>query len=610
MNSIIKIKIKSISFALLLCMGLSLMSCVEYLNKVSESDISDKEVFGNFHSFQGWVESMYVCMANYHQRCAGDWYHTFNTTDMMTSIPMYWDDGNYWDQKFLYATGARALSGTNDVMFKFVWPLAWYAIRQANIGLEKLELLEGTDEEKRLIEGQCLFFRAFYHLELMQFWGGLPYVDHVLSVSEPIALPRLSYIETALEAAKDFQRAAELLPSSWAETNTLVANTDGVRVTKIHALGYLGKNLLYAASPMMNESSTGVNAYDTELCRQAAEAFAQVISLCEQPTSRFRLETWENWSNIFNAISAGRQVRPGGTEVIQNQMMYEFDYVRWTTTRAASPQAWGAGNDKVEVPTHNYVKYYHMANGLPIDDENSGYDPNDPWTNREPRFYHDIIYHGARMVQNPGTNAAALLHQFAQLDNNGRHRHGTPASGGLFGSVTGYMYKKFTPLGHNGFDGWKEHHAYHPRLRLADIYLMYAEAVYYGYGSASSSHPSSTYTAQSAIERIRSRAQLAPLPDRYFNGENFMETLIRERAVELAFEGFRWFDLRRWNLAGELKYRQKTGITFDVDENGRLINFRETEPLATRVHEKRHNWVPFQPAFTRIHEGFPQNPGW
>ena len=582
-----------------------LVSCSDYLDKAPESTLTEKEVFGNFASFQGWVEQMYACMANPHQRLGGNLYYTFNGTEMLSTRSIEWDDGNYWSQYFLYSTTLN-LNGNGGVMNKFVWPLAWYAIRMANVGLQKLELLEGTQEEKDLIKGQCLYFRAWYHLELIQYWGGLPYIDEPLSVSEVIALPRLTYQQTAQRITEDFEAAARLLPLSWSQTNTIVKDIDATRVTRIHALGYKGKNLLYAASPMMNEYSTGTNAYDAELCKQAAATFNEVISLCEQPDSKFKLESWENWPNIF--CVNGQDRRPGGTEVIQNQPIYEPGYTRWKTTRAASPAQWSAGNNAVEVPAHNYVKYYHMANGLPIDDPASGYDPNNPWTGREPRFYNDIIFEGARLIVN-AASTEAKQNEFAQLSNSGRHRHGTAAAGSYAGSLSGYFYKKFLPLGYNNFDGWKSLNAYQPRLRMADIYLMYAEAVYYGYGSASSSVPGSAYTARQAIERIRDRALLAPLPDAYYATDKFMETLIRERAVELAFEGHRWFDLRRWDLAGELKYRQKTAIDFDLDATGKPINFEE-RVVITRVFDKKHNWIPFQLSFTKIHEGFPQNPGW
>jgi hypothetical protein len=587
-----------------------LTSCVDYLDKAPESSISDKEVFGNFNSFQGWVEEMYACMANYHQRC-GNQYHTFNTTEMLQHIPMLWDDGNYWRQLWLYGDGSVNTSPASGVMSKYVWPLAWYAIRKANIGLQNIDLMQGTQEEKDLIKGQCLYFRAFYHFELIQFWGGLPYIDKPLLVNEVIAIPRLSYIETAKRAAEDFQAAADLLPLRWSLTNTLVANNDIARITKIHALAYKGKNLLYAASPMMNETSTGRNEYDTELCKQAAEAFAEVIRLCEQSDSKFALEPWENRDNVFALITTGRRIRSGGKEVIQNQQIYEPAFVIYAHMRSMAPPQFGAGNEYFETPCHNYTKNYGMANGYPIDDpQNRGnYDPDEPWKNREPRFYKDFIIEGDRLIENATTPEASAL-QYAHLHNNGNLRDGSLAAGGIHGSVSGYMYKKFLPYKCNQWDGsmW-DFNAYQPRLRLADVYLMYAEAAFFAYGSAKGNHPGCDYTAQSAIERIRNRAQLPPLPNEYYANDKFMETLIRERAVELAFEGFRWFDLRRWNLAGELKYREKTVLDFDIDANGKPYNFRE-RLWTTRTFEKKHNWMPFQPQFTKIYKGFDQNPGW
>jgi len=79
--------------------------------------------------------------------------------------------------------------------------------------------------------------------------------------------------------------------------------------------------------------------------------------------------------------------------------------------------------------------------------------------------------------------------------------------------------------------------------------------------------------------------------------------------VELGFEGHRWFDLRRWNLNGDPKYLYKTAIDFARGANGKPVNIQE-RVVVTRVVEKKHNWVPFEPAYTKLYEGFPQNPGW
>lgn len=587
-------------------------SCESYLDRAPEASISDKDVYGSFISFQGFVEEIYNSVVDIHKVLGGNFFYSFSASDeVLSTVPLPWDDGNYWNQSsFLYGATPNFNYYSNLTGMR-VWPFAWYAIRKANLGLSKLDMLEATPEEKNAIKGQCLFFRAFFHFELMRYYGGLPYVDAVQSSSEPLTLPRLTYKETALKAAKDFKEAADLLPLKWDGTaiGAATLGNNAQRITKIHALSMLGKNLLYAASPMMNESSTGQNVYDAELSKQAADVLGDVIKLCRE-TGAYRLQTWATWTDNFWVWSPSNRDRPGGTEVIMNQTVYIPSYVRFTTNRVSNPVQYGAGNNRVEVPTHNFIKNHGMANGLPIDDPESGYNPNDPWTGRDPRFYVDIIYDGVRMVDN-ATAAAAKQNEFAQLANNGMHRNGTPASSNVAGSVTGYFYKKWTPKGCNPWDNrWGSFQSYHPQMRLADVYLMYAEAVLHGYGSPLSQSPGAALTAVDAVNAIRNRATLPNLANKYTASKDaFMKEIIRERAVEFAFEGHRFFDLRRWNIAGNPEYLQKTAIDFDRGANGKPTNLKE-RVVVTRVFEKRHNWLPFQLKDTKLYEGFPQNPGW
>lgn len=592
--------IQFILYIFILALGFA--SCEDYLDKAPESDISDNDVFGNFISFQGFIEEMYNCIADPHKAMAGNhYYNSFFDDATLTNEPLPWDDGNYWFGQDRFLTGG--VYTDNETMNKRIYPLAWYAIRKANLALANLDLMKNaTQEERDLIAGQAYFFRGFFHLELMQYYGGLPYIDTLLVASQEMKVPRLSYRETALKAAIDFRKAADLLPIDWDDTaaGKRTFGNNAQRASKIEALGYLGKNLLYAASPMMNESSTGVNAYDTELCKQAAEVFAEAIRLCNE-TGAYELEPWETRTENFWVWSPGNRERPGGTEVIRNQTIYRVDYTRWCTNRTSNPVQFGAGNTRVEVPTHNYVENYGMANGLPLDDPASGYDPEDPFSNREPRFYVDIVVDGDRIVN----STSAGENQFAQLYNGGIHKGGTQ------GSVTGYLYRKYTPLGCNQWDrGWDNFQAYQPRLRLADIYLMYAEAVLWGYGSAKASATGISLTSEQAFNTIRNRALLPDIDQKFLaTKESFMEEIIRERAVELAFEGLRWFDLRRWNLLGEMKYREKYALDYDRGSDGKPINIQK-RLVTTRVVEKKHNWVPFPVNDISIYTEFPQNPGW
>src|SRR3546814_12906110 len=123
--------------------------------------------------------------------------------------------------------------------------------------------------------------------------------------------------------------------------------------------------------------------------------------------------------------------------------------------------------------------------------------------------------------------------------------------------------KRYSPLGADfSFSRAGGLQAYVPYLRLADIYLMYSEAVFFSPGGSPQSTASNySMTAEEALNVVRNRAQL-PGVDSKFTADNqkFFEQLVMERAVELAFEGARFCDLRRWNRNGDPRYLNKTAI--------------------------------------------------
>lgn len=592
-------------------LALNMASCEDYLDKAPESDISDKDVFGNFRSFQGFVEEMYHAIGDPHKMLAGNRsYCAFFDDAMYSQNPLMWDDGNYWFEQHMFMhfdpnRGNLATTG-NTTMQKKIWPLAWLAIRKANVTLANLDMLENATQEQRdALAGQAYYFRGFFHLELMQYYGGLPYIDTLLVADDELRIPRLNYRESAMKAAKDFKKAAELLPLDWdlSSAGELTKGANDLRATKIEALAYLGRNYLYAASPMMNESSGGPNAYDVELCQEAAKAFAEVIELSAS-TGKHELETWENRTKNFWVV--GVNARPRSKELIRNQMIYQA-YTRHTLGRTGLPgNLHNGGKPWIEAPTHNYIENYGMANGLPLDDPESGYDTSDPFKGRDPRFYIDIVADGMMLRQNAPESHAE---KYAHLYNGGLHK-GTENGK----SVTGYLYRKFNPIGFTGKGAgegaWKDFEAAQPRMRLADVYLMYAEAVLWGYGDAKKSAPGTSLTAEGAFNKVRFRSTGQNIPARYLvNQQTFMEEIIRERAVELAFEGFRWFDIRRWNLLADMKYREKYALDFDRGPGGKPINIQR-RLLYTRPIEKKHNWVPFRTGDISIYKEFPQNPGW
>jgi hypothetical protein len=181
-----------------------------------------------------------------------------------------------------------------------------------------------------------------------------------------------------------------------------------------------------------------------------------------------------------------------------------------------------------------------MANGLPIDDPSSGYDPANPYSNRDSRLALYILYNGSKAgPQNSVINTAADGN-----DNNGLNKTETSTR-------TGYYMKKLLNQKVNANPS-SETPAYHykPFIRYTEIFLGYAEAANEAWGpTGTGSH---SYSAYDVIKAIRQRAGIGVnTTDTYLESarsdkDKMRELIHNERRIELCFEGFRFWDLRRW----------------------------------------------------------------
>lgn len=599
------------SIAALLAIVSLTVSCEDYLDKAPESSITETDVFGDFTSFQGFVEQLYNVVIGY-DKC-GAWNNYSFADEDLTIAPKNFDSGNWWgNETYFYGSGPNPTSG--DGRNRRVWEDAWYGIRVANMALEHLDKEDsefvGTDEERNLLKGQALFFRGFHYYEICRYWGGMPYVTHVIGSTEDMMTEeynRLTAQETFIKMAEDFGAAAELLPNHWDDTEAGQATkgNNNYRVNKFFALGFQGKALLWAASPMLNEEAGNGNSFNADLAKQAAEVLGKLLTLCEE-TGQYALETWDNYESIF--VKTGWN-RPGGKEVIMNETLYNRSRVFWSCLGATVPASFGCNSSTTQQdsPTANITHNYGMANGLPIDDPESGYDPEHPWDNRDPRFDKTIITDGDRISKNINDP----YDTYAQLYNGGRHRNG--GSYGT-GSPTGLFFRKFNLMGPNFIKKSNANNMIHsiPYLRMADVYLMYAEAVNFMTGGGPSAK-ASTYskTAVEAFEAVRARCNVPPLPARYVSDKDtFFESIVRERAVELIMEGQRFDDLRRWNRIADPRYLEKTIYNFDRDADGKPTNIQEVVAVTRVATSPKMNWLPIQVKYTKMYAGFSQNPGW
>jgi hypothetical protein len=565
--------------------------------------------------------------------------HTFDSSWANSVFIGMVDNGNYrgyFNNQACYLDRDWTVEG--DRFKKSLWGGGWYAIRQANMGLKALEdglLTDATQEQRDLLKGQLLFFRAWFYFELCTFWGGLPYITEPLDPGAQFDLERETFQQCAEKMAADFEEAAKLLPINWDDTRTgqqMGKGNNELRPNKIWALSYMGKALLYAGSPLM---VNGVDAtgdtykYDANYCKRAADALGQVLNLVESGQTQYALVPFEDYHTLF-WTQKQNWLMPGGTEAIMRSTCFGADSY-WRQANVYQIKEIANGDGIVLHPAANYVDYFGMENGLPLDAEGSGFDKTHPWKGRDPRFYYNFRFDGQKLYSGEATEPSQKPFQYANLYDGGN------AIQDLHRSRTGYFEYKFISddcnLIDNGHSGWgNAFHIHLSWLRLADVYLMYAEAADMGYGGAKGKSSTCSLTAEDAVNRIRERAGVADVDARYTGDANkFMDEIRRERAVELSFEAHRFNDLRRWKLLTVYPYNIKTRVKFDrvpgakidpatddlhpglditVDpKENEVKNWRE-EVIIERKLSAKHYWLPFKNEDVMINAAFKQNPGW
>ena len=663
--------------ALLLIAGCAaLTSCTDWLEKDPEAIVAEDEAFKNYRNFQGYIEEIYNLIpdkekVNY---CTawnfGD--DAVHNTEGYAHMDHQVDLGNY--RNWYTNTQCWLKGGDYNGRRQSLWDNSWYCIRKCNMGIENIKSLVGTDEERDLLLGQMYFFRAWWHFELMCYFGGLPYIDQAFEASNIPELPRLSFQECADRCAEDFERAYNLLPldaQGWDETlaGMQTSGKNDLRINKFMALCYLGKCYLWAGSPLMKEmekaktggvpqllgaSSNGKTYdYDVAYCKKAAEAFGKALDMVTKGQVTYKLAEYKysdiynhvrdenaetNYSDIFYTVKQNWNM-PGTTEAIFRGVYPGANSANWNCAKIFGPKVEGlVAHDKIiHHPTANVIDQYGMSNGEPIYLVENGeykinpeahWDPEHPYKDRDPRFYHDIVFDGFHYVlSTDALTSTQKKHEYCSLYTGGAMR------GVADGSSTGYFIQKLVPHQCNEGDKWYDwdyaFQSYLPYMRLAEIYLMYAEArAAFANDKAdlNARDYCSTLSAVDCINALRDRVNSPDYPMEHVvarfieNPKLFMAEVRRERAVELSFEGFRWCDLQRWLLLTEPPYTVKYSHEFERLEadtwfkdhdpkDARVGNFHKEE-LITRRLESKHYWFPLPDKDIYLYEGFAQNPGW
>ncbi|HEV7330462.1 MAG TPA: RagB/SusD family nutrient uptake outer membrane protein [Flavisolibacter sp.] len=446
------------------------------------------------------------------------------------------------------------------------WRISYGKIRAVNQFLKHLPTVPFNATLKAQAKAEARFLRAWYYAMLLQHYGGVPLIgDAIFDADEAIPATRASYRACVNYILSECDAAAQDLP----------VTQNGAqygRISKGACLALKARVLLFAASPLFNNGGQAkgmagldsIVAYpdnDPARWRLAADAAKAVIGLNEyslyyDSTSRSG-EKGYGFQRLFT--------QRYNTEYILARMMGDNKYLEslWD-----APSRGGGGGP---FPYQEMVDAFPMANGKDISDPTSGYDPAQPYQNRDPRLNYSIL-HDSSLRKVFAANQPAPL----QLYINTAANPPAPASGDAVyrGTPTGYYIFKMMDPGVINNDLAASQRVL-PLIRYAEILLNFAEATNEADGP--------TPEVYQAVEAIRRRAGLRPYELPASLSQEAMRNVIRkERRIELAYEGHRFFDVRRWMIAEETENKIMHGM--EVSRNGAQASYKVFDV-------RKHNFI-------------------
>ena len=527
----------------------------EYLDKAPDAGLTDTEVFSKYANFKNYFYSVYGG-SNFNIRCHYPLHWCMNSqkvtleelTDMCDKSRIQRSQsiklGNGSDATWLIGYMTADSNYPNNAKV----PNTWKSIRVCNMAIDKAsEIQDCTEAERNDLIGQAYFVRAFCHFELFRLYGTIPYVDKVLGANDEWDITPDDDYEFLKKCAADYQTAYEYFdkagvvrrdPASGAG-NLADANQD--KPNGVAALAMKGRVLLYAASPLNNPSG------DLKRWEEAAEANA--VALNTALANGYTLLTKANYSkNFYGNRYTNEQLWAYSTGSTTN---YNSATIQSFVGYPFSNNAYSAS----QCPTQNFVDKFETADGWPLNTEAQRaaataagkYNEQDPYTNRDPRFENAVVYNGCTFqgyspasiyVNEDGSKPSGSLLAYPQS-----------ASDGV--SETFYYERKRTGALSN--KGNQNVLLTDPIIRLAEVYLNYAEAANEAWGPDGKS-ASATLTAVEAVNVIRERVEMPEVLAEYCGTKDvFRDRIKNERTVELCFEGNHYFcDIRRWKDAPEI----------------------------------------------------------
>lgn len=563
---------------------LTLSSCSDRM-EYKEYNVYDKDyITQNFTRIGGFMTNLYN-MVDYD-------FGNFSSGAMLASASdesEYSQMGNAIED---FYNGAWSPSNAKESL-PSGWTKMYQGITAANVFLDEFqdatfeELMLNTDYSAQMhryrnYQYEARFMRAYYYFNLVKAYGGVPLIDHVMTAEEVNQLSRSSADEIFKFIIAECDDIKDKIVENYSGLGQYALDTEETgRADRLAVLALKARAALYWASPLFN------SAGDTERWHQAALYTKQLIDACEARGKGLAANYGDLWSaRAYNAANIAKEVifgRRYNSSSAGDHVVEGYNY-------PVGIEGGMGGN----CPTQNLVDAYDMKNGLPIGDADSGYDEANPYDNRDPRLAVTIAKNGDVW---PTYQTAAL--QIWQGGANGEPQTNA--------SPTGYYLKKLCNGSISLASNSTVQNSTHMWLtfRMGEFYLNYAEAVFRYLGSADATSSELPMSALEATNMTRQRAGVGLLPTDMDNA-TFWTRYQKERMVELAFEGHRFWDVRRWKEADKF-LTSITEMKLTRNADGTITYTRKN--VARQWSEKMYLF-PIPQAECIKNPNLTQNTGW
>ena len=553
-------KLKNICFGIVCTVAL--VGCTDKMDYHEYTNYGKEYVFSDFGRTAAFVNNIYSYLD----------YDLLGTTSLASAC----------DEAEMALNYSNVLDYTNGNWTALNPKSQWNyytPIRAANyflengLNLEFSDLILNQDYEAQMkrygrYQYEVRLLRAYYYFLLVRAYGDVPFTTKVLTEAEANSLERTPASQVFDFIISECDVVAPQLPVDYSKLDNDAAggtNPEAGRVTRGAALALKARASLYCASKLFNDSE------NRDLYKRAATASLDVINYCGE-----------------NNITLGKYTDLWGADNWKASEMIFVRRVGDTDDPERTNFPIGMENAKSgNCPTQTLVDAYEMKNGG---------EPNqkDPYTGRDPRFAMTIAVNGDKW---PNTNPNPL-----EIYTGGRDAAPVP-----YATPTGYYVKKYvdgaTDISASTSSGGKRHSWI--TFRLGEFLLNYAEATFKYFGSADIKDAELTMTAREAVNKVRKRTGV-DMPDfpEGMSSSDFWSRYKNERMVELAFEGHRFWDVRRWKEGGFTSFGRML-ITKNSDDS-----FTYTRSIKALVWDDKMYFYPIPDSEIRKNPNLKQNPGW